>query len=416
MQVLKLPSVKLYEMSSTKPLSDTASDRSLALRIIPVVSFTVITYFCVGVCLAVLPTFVHQRLGLNAAIAGVFVSLQYIATFASRGYAGRTVDTLGPREAVRRGIVFSGVSGLLLIATGFLQHLLWPALVTLALSRFALGVGESLGGVGAIMWGIGRVGNDNTARVIAWNGVATYTPIALGAPIGILIADRFGIATLGAVLIVVCAAGFLFATRMEPTTVHDGERMPMRQILPRVTPYGLGLALGGFGFGVIAAFVTLYFDHQHWQGAAFSLTLYGCAFIFARIVFAGAIDRFGGFLVAAVSFGTEALGLVVLALGHTRELAYVGCTLTGLGFSLIFPALGVEAANIFPPQSRGSVLAVYSAFVDLALFLTGPIAGILISSLGYSAVFIGVAGAVMAALGLTIWLASAAHSRPESNV
>jgi MFS family permease len=394
-------------MASTIP-SDAAAqavDRNLTLRIIPVVSFTVITYFCVGVCLATLPTFVHQSLGMNAAIAGVFVSLQYIATFASRGYAGRTVDTLGPRETVRRGLIFSGISGLLLIATGLLQHMLLPALVALAFSRFALGVGESLGGVGAIMWGIGRVGNDNTARVIAWNGVATYTPIALGAPIGILIADKFGIAALGAVLALVCVAGYAVATRMASTTVYEGERMPMRQILPRVTPYGLGLALGGFGFGVIAAFVTLYFDHQHWQGAAFSLTLYGCAFVFARLIFAGFIDRFGGFPVAAVSFAIEALGLILLAFSHTRELAYAGCTLTGLGFSLIFPALGVEAANIFPPQSRGSVLAVYSAFVDLALFLTGPIAGILISSLGYSAVFFGVAGAVFTALCLTLWLA-----------
>ena len=410
-------SFKLVLMPSTiTPSGITTIDRnrSLSLRIIPAVSFTLVTYFCVGVCLATLPTFVHQSLGMNAAIAGVFVSLQYIATFASRGYSGRFVDTRGPRETVRRGLIYSAGSGLLLTLTGIFQHSLWVAIAALVLSRFALGVGESLGGVGAIMWGIGRVGTENTARVIAWNGVATYAPIALGAPIGIIIAVKFGIAWLGVLIVAVCALGFAGATQMTSTRAPEGDRLPMRHILPRVAPYGLGLALGGLGFGVIAAFVTLYFDHQHWQGAAFSLTLYGCAFILARLLFAGLIDRFGGFHVAVVSFAIEASGLALLAFGHTREVAYIGCTLIGLGFSLVFPALGVEAANNFPPGSRGSVLAVYSAFVDLALFLTGPVAGVVISLHGYPATFLGIAGLVLVALGLTVWLAATVRAGRSS--
>jgi predicted MFS family arabinose efflux permease len=96
-------------------------------------------------------------------------------------------------------------------------------------------------------------------------------------------------------------------------------------------------------------------------------------------------------------------------MGHTQTLAYVGSGLTGVGFSLIFPALGVEAANAFPASVRGSVLGLYSAFVDFSLFLTGPAAGLVISNYGYSAVFLGAAGAVALALGGTIWMASRAR-------
>jgi MFS family permease len=376
-----------------------------AWRIIPAVSFTFIAYLCIGVFLATLPGFVHEQLGLNAVLAGMFVSLQYIATFATRSYAGRMADTRGPRETVRKAMLFCGASGVLMVAGGLLRHSLWMSVGAVVASRLLLGIGESLCAVGAIMWGIGRVGTEHTATVIGWNGVATYTPIAVGAPIGIVIASHGGIAMLGAFVAGLCAVGYVAATRMEATKAPAGERQGLRMILPRVTPYGLALALGGMGFGVIAAFITLYFAHQNWDGAALSLTIYGVTFVVTRMLFVGLIRRCGGFWVAGVSFAIETLGLAVLALGHTREMAYVGCGLTGLGFSLVFPALGVEVAETFSISSRGTVLAVYSAFVDLSLFLTGPIAGLVIHLYGYPVTFAGVGGLVLAALVLTVWLA-----------
>ena len=84
----------------------------------------------------------------------------------------------------------------------------------------------------------------------------------------------------------------------------------------------------------------------------------------------------------------------------------VGCGLTGAGFSLIFPALAVEAANVFPASVRGSVLGVYSAFVDLALLLAGPLAGAVIAGYGYPAAFLGAAGGVLVALAITAWLSA----------
>ena len=109
---------------------------------------------------------------------------------------------------------------------------------------------------------------------------------------------------------------------------------------------------------------------------------------------------------ALVSFSIEILGLLLLGLSHSHGLAYLACALTGSGFSLVFPALGVEAANAFPVSVRGSVIGVYNAFADLSLFLAGPLAGAVIHAYGYSAVFLTAAGAVLCALGGTVWLAT----------
>jgi MFS family permease len=401
---------------STSNTQETAShprtDDQVTRRILTVVAFTFVVYFSIGAPLASLPTYAHLQLGVSPSIAGLLVSLQYIATFASRPRAGRMADTLGPRQTVLYGLLCCASSGLFLLVAALLKHSFWLSIGSLVLSRLALGAGESMGSTGAIMWGIGRVGTEHTARVISWNGVATYLALAIGAPVGVLLGARWGFLGVGLLTLLLSIASFVAATRLAPTASPKGRHVPLRQILLRVTPYGLGLALGGMGFGVIATFITLYFVDRSWPGAALSLTIYGVSFVGVRLAFPGVINRFGGFPVAIASFITEVGGLLLLGFGNSPNLAYAGCGLTGLGFSLVFPALGVEAANVFPASVRGSVLGIYSAFVDLSLFLTGPIAGAIIHMYGYLVVFLVTAGAVLLALAGAVWLAfSAKHQR-----
>jgi MFS family permease len=381
-------------------------NRSINLLIFSAVYFDFAAYFAIGLSLAILPGYVHLQLGLSAVLAGLMVGLQYIATFATRHRAGRMSDTIGPRQTVRYGMTFCAASGGLMVLSWLLRDFLWLGLGTLACSRLLLGTGESMAATGATMWGIGMVGQEHTAKVISLNGVATYVALAIGAPIGVLIESLWGFGAVGALLVLVSAASFVAATRMAPTLPPKGEPVPLGQLLRGVSPFGMALALGGMGFGVIATFITLYFAQRHWQGAALSLTSFGLCFVGARLAFAHLIDRYGGFPVAIISFCVEAAGLVLLTLGHSQALAYVGSGLTGLGFSMIFPSMGVEATNCFPVSVRGSVLGVYSAFVDGSLFLTGPLAGVVIVHYGYSITFLATAGAILVALAGTIWLAS----------
>lgn len=143
----------------------------------------------------------------------------------------------------------------------------------------------------------------------------------------------------------------------------------------KIWPYGLGLAFGTVGFGVIATFITLYFAAHSWQGAAFTLSLFSVGFICVRLVLGNTITRFGGVPVSLACFIIESLGLLLIWLAPSAWMAGVGAFLTGSGFSLVFPALGVEAVKQVEEQNQGTALGTYSAFLDLALGLTGPLAG-----------------------------------------
>ncbi|RUL71110.1 MFS transporter [Dyella choica] len=374
------------------------------LSILSTVAFTFMAYLTIGFSLAVLPGFVHNSLGFGAMLAGLAISVQYVATLLSRPQAGRMADAKGPKRAVMTGLTMCAASGALLLLAALVTRMPWLSLGLIFVARLALGCAESCVGTGAIAWGMGQVGHRHTARVISWNGVATYGALAAGAPLGVLFDHRFGFAAIGTVTLLLALLALPLAQLKRATITAAVERSPFRTVAARVVPYGIGLALGSAGFGCIATFITLFYAAHGWANAALALTVFGTVFVGVRFLFARTIPLLGGHRVAMVSLSVEAIGLVVLCLASNATMAGVGAAIAGLGFSLVFPALGVEAVHRVPAHSSGSALGMYSVFMDVAMALTGPLGGWVASGMGYNAIYGFAALAAVAAVVLALLL------------
>src|SRR5580658_3111854 len=397
-------------MSSSVPQVSPAAPRAYAYvpvrHILTFVFFSFAIYLAIGLPLATLPAYVHFRMGFSAALAGLVISTQSIATFISRPWAGRISDRTGAKISVLWGMATCTVSGGFLLVAPLLHRWPWLSFSMIIVSRLALGVGESLGSTGATLWGIASAGPAQTARVISYNGVSTFGALALGAPLGVVLEQHFGLASLGVLTILISAASFVLAWRKPPIAVVHGEHLPFRSVLGRVLPHGMGLALGGVCYSVLATFVTLYYASRHWSGAALCLTVFGLGFIGARLLFMRTINRFGGFPVAMACLAVDSLGMVLLWLSNSPWMAFAGAALSGFGFSLVFPAIGVEAVERVPESNRGAALGVYTAFSDVSFFLVGPIAGLIIGWFGYRSVFLFALVCVLAALAIVVVLAN----------
>ena len=383
----------------------------LNLRIVSVAIFNFASYLTIGLPLAVLPGYVHDVMGFSAFWAGLVISLQYFATLLSRPYAGRYADLFGPKKIVIFGLCGCFLSGLGYFMAGLNTDAALLSLILLCAGRLVLGIGQSFAGTGSTLWGVGVVGSLHIGRVISWNGIVTYGAMAIGAPLGVWIFHLGGMKLLAGVIMAIALVAILCALPRKPVTASKGKPLPFRAVLGKVWLYGMALALGSAGFGVIATFITLFYDAKGWDDAAFALTLFSAAFVGTRLLFPNGINRFGGLNVALVCFAVEIVGLLLVGMAFSPWMAKLGTFLTGAGFSLVFPALGVVAVKAVPAQNQGSALATYTVFMDMSLGITGPLAGLLMAWAGVSSIYLATAGLVALAAGLTLKLrASSRHS------
>ena len=388
-------------MENTMSFQSTRDPAQARLLLLTAILF--VSYVCVAMPLPIIPVYVTERLGLSNVWAGLGVGIGFFATIITRGYAGSLSDRRGAKIALGRGLVFYVAGALTSMVAGLLSHAPLTAFLILLAGRLLLGLGESLVGVGVIAWGVGLVGPARSARVLALIGSAIYGAFAVGAPIGLALFDRFGFAGAMAISAALPCFGLLAIWSIAGVAAHpDAERPSFWSVIGKIWWHGAIVCLQGIGFAAIGAFFVLYFLDRNWSHAGLGLTAFGSGFVLVRMLFGHLPDRVGGLPVAIGSLAVEAIGQALIWSAPTPVFALAGAFLTGLGCSMIFPAMGRDVVHLVAPHLRGTALGGYAAFQDLAYGLTGPLAGFLADRAGYGSVFL--IGGTAAVAGLLIAL------------
>jgi MFS family permease len=154
----------------------------------------------------------------------------------------------------------------------------------------------------------------------------------------------------------------------------------------------------------MSAFAVLQFVERGWEPAWLAFTAFATAFIAARLLLGHLSDRFGGARVALVFAAVESLGLGLVWFAPWPALGFLGAALVGFGYSLVYPGLGLEAVRRAPPESRGLAMGIYTAFLDVALGILGPILGLVAVGAGLGSVFLVSALLVLCTLPVAAWL------------
>lgn len=396
-------------ISSSQPSIVTTS---VVAVLLPIVAIVLIAFLIIGLAMPVLPLHVHDGLSLGTFAVGLVAGAQFAASLISRLWSGHYADSRGAKRAVVTGLVIATVAGLLYhLSLSFIGEP-YTSVTILLLGRALLGGAESFIITGALSWGLALAGPQNTGKVMAWVGTAMYVAFALGAPVGTALYASYGFVAIALATTLIPLATLLLAVPLRPVALPAHVRPAFTKVVGAVWIPGIGLAFSSIGFGAITTFIALLFASRGWGWAWPAFSGLSIAFVIGRLLFGHLPDKIGGAKVALTCVLIEAAGQALIWLAPGAMLALVGATLTGFGYSLVYPGFGVEAVRQAPPQNRGLAMGAYTAFLDLALGLASPVLGLIANGAGIASVFLVSTLAVLCATAIAMRLRYAA-ARPE---
>jgi MFS family permease len=392
------------QMSATASRPPAVATSAVVVALLPIMAVVVVVFLITGMAIPVLPLHVNRDLGLDTFVVGLVSGSQFAASLVSRVWSGRFADTRGAKRAVAAGLMAAAFAGLIYLLSLRFVDAPVTSVAILALGRALLGGAESFIITGALSWGLALVAPQNSGKVIAWVGTALYTAFAVGAPAGTALYAAHGFLAIALATTLVPLAGLLLIMPLRAVAPIPRAQPPLSAVLGAVSLPGLGLAFSSLGFGAITTFVTLLFVDRGWMPVWLPMSGFATAFILARVVFGHLPDRMGGAKVALVSVLIEAAGQALIWLAPWSALALAGAVLTGFGYALVYPGLGVEAVRRVPAQSRGLAMGAYTAFFDLALGIANPVLGLIAGAAGLKAVFLASALVVLCAAAMAMRL------------
>lgn len=360
--------------------STTARNDTLrfALDVLPLMTIVLSGFLIIGIILPVLPRHVHDDLKFSTFAVGCVTAAQFVASLASRLYAGRYADTHGGRRAIALGMVVTLLGGIFYMASLLMRDHHAAALGLVLIGRAFVGGAESLIITGGMTLGLAVAGPKSTGRVIAWVGTAMFAAFALGSPIGLWIYDRFGFywVVLLSMLLPVVA---LLVVRVLPEGVKAATRPgSFAKTLSIVWLPGLGAAFNGVGFAALLSFSVLLFSEHGWNAYGWlPITSFAIALIAARLFLGQLIDVVGSMRVGLFFTVVNATGQVLMWWAPSPWISAIASALTGAGWAMAYPAFGAEAVSRMRSNQRGLAMAAYSSFPDFAIGVASPLLGLL---------------------------------------
>lgn len=368
------------------------------ILLIKFITLTFFGFFDLGLPLGTLAPDV-LGLGFGPGMVLAVIALQSLVTIISRHRAGALCDRVGARRTTFTGLIAAILAALLYLLVELQPVASPPLMITLLLiARIALGLAESMVLVGSLTWALTALGPSLSWQVLALQGAAMHLGLLLGAVAGIRIEASLGLMAVPLLALIIPIAALVLAQGLEREYRPASEtRIAAHDILHRIWRPGLVLALATIPLTGMLVLLLPSVAPDFWHRPGATLVALVLGYVLARLAARQWRDRWDGAQVLVLSLGIEACGQALLLTGSAMA-QLAGAFLTGLGYSLVFPILGMAVLRRFAEVVHGRAIGGYSAFQDLAIGIFLPVAAVGFGWQGQGAVFtIGLIAAGIAA-------------------
>ena len=217
----------------------------------------------------------------------------------------------------------------------------------LIVSRLFLGAGEGTVFTAGSAWNVDMAPAERRGRMIGLYGLAIWTGLTLGPPIGVLLQHAGGFDLVWAFAAGAPLLGAVIASRL-PESIDSGGRAGTRA--PHLARGGRApaatFALSVVGFAAVSAFIVLSLDDRGIGHGAEVFSVFAGTVVATRLVGGDLPDRIGA---ARCAVGAALIEAARPRPARRRRRAspvvILGAIGMGAAFSLLFPSLSLLAIN-----------------------------------------------------------------------
>jgi MFS family permease len=358
----------------------------------------------VGATLAVLPHYVKDNLNGSDLEVGIVTGAFALTGIVCRPIAGHLADSRGRKPTVIGGALLAAIAGALYFVPAGI-----PGLI---IARFFLGAGEGTVFTAGSAWNVDMAPEERRGRMIGLYGLAIWTGLTLGPPIGVLLQHAGGFNLVWAFAAGAPLLGAVIASMLpeQYRPVAEDDRGPF--ISREALGPGVTFALSVFGFAAVSAFIVLSLDERGIGDGPAVFSVFAATVVATRLVAGHLPDRIGPARCAVGAALIETVGLVLIGAAQDLAVVIAGAIGMGAAFSLLFPSLSLVAINRVGPARRGRAMGTFTANFDLGMRVGSPLVGAAAAIGGYSAAFYVAAVAALGCAALSAGFIGAPGREP----
>lgn len=326
--------------------------------------------------------FYIEYLGGSEAVAGFAAALFSIIAVVFRPFIGWMLD-----NGKRKIILIIGLCGMALMPIGYL---VFATLYLAFVCRMLHGASLAFSNTSTSTIATDIIPKPRFAEGMGMFGLATALATAVAPALGLALMDYMGFTMLflfAAVSIVI--ALILFLMMKVPKVDVEKKPLNLKGLIDKdAVPASATALVFMLTYGALENFTAKFAAEQNLPSGGIFFAVMAVALLLTRLLAGKVTDRHGESFFAYSCNAAMLIAFLLMGLFPNVVTYLLAAVLAGFGFGGLEPALQSMAVAIAPPERRGSANSTFLCAYDIGIGVGGGIAGVLISSFGYSQMFV----------------------------
>lgn len=326
--------------------------------------------------------FYIEYLGGSEAVAGFAAALFSIIAVVFRPFIGWMLDNVK-----RKIILIIGLCGMALMPIGYL---VFATLYLAFVCRMLHGASLAFSNTSTSTIATDIIPKPRFAEGMGMFGLATALATAVAPALGLALMDYMGFTMLflfAAVSIVI--ALILFLMMKVPKVEVEKKPLNLKGLIDKdAVPASATALVFMLTYGALENFTAKFAAEQNLPSGGIFFAVMAVALLLTRLLAGKVTDRHGESFFAYSCNAAMLIAFLLMGLFPNVVTYLLAAVLAGFGFGGLEPALQSMAVAIAPPERRGSANSTFLCAYDIGIGVGGGIAGVLISSFGYSQMFV----------------------------